>query len=74
MDRGPRKPVSTRDAGFFYNVMEGGFGIVQKQRAPPQRNEYVIIQGSIGEPQLDVPFQCNLCCLVKGNKAALAEF
>src|SRR5580658_1240203 len=30
MDRGPRKPVSTRDADLFHHVMEGGFSIVQK--------------------------------------------
>jgi hypothetical protein len=54
--------------------MEGCFGVVQKQRAPPQRNEHVIIQGGIGAPQLDVSFKGNLCSLVKGNKTAFAEF
>jgi hypothetical protein len=30
MDRGSRKPISTRVADLFNYVMEGGFGIVQK--------------------------------------------
>src|SRR5215467_8294928 len=65
MDCGPRKAISTTDPDLFNYVMEGGFGIVQEQCAPPQRNEHVIIQGSIDAPQLDVSFKGNRLYLPK---------
>jgi len=47
---------------------------MQKQRAPPQGYEYVIIQWRIGAPPPEILFQASLCGLVKGNEPALSEF
>src|ERR1017187_351155 len=73
MDRGAWKACSTREADLLGNVVECGFGVMQKQWAPPQGNEYVIIQGSIGAPPLEVLLHAGLRSLVKGNETAFTE-
>jgi hypothetical protein len=44
MDCGAWKARSTREANLLDDVVKCGFGVMQQQRAPPQRNEHVIIQ------------------------------
>jgi hypothetical protein len=73
VNRGAWEPNSTRKTDLFDYVVESGFGIVQQYRAPPQGNEHVIVQWSIGASFLNVSFQCILSCLVKGNETAFAE-
>jgi hypothetical protein len=73
MDGRAWKTRSTRKADLFKCVAEGDFGVGRKQRAPPQGNEHVIIQWSIGAPPREVPLQTILCGLVKGNKTAFVE-
>ena len=43
VNRGAWEPNSARKTDLFDYVVEGGFGIVQKYRAPPQGNEHVIV-------------------------------
>jgi hypothetical protein len=73
MNSGARKPFSTSEADLLDDVVECGFGVMQKQRAPPQRDEQVIIQCGEGAPPLEVLFQPSLCGLVQGNETAFAD-
>src|ERR1017187_8871038 len=73
VNRGAWESRSARKADLFDYVVEGGFSVVQKYRAPPQGNEHVIIQWSVGTPPLEVLFQGSLSGLVKGDKTAFAE-
>src|ERR1035438_902617 len=73
MNSGARKPCFPREANLLDDVMECGFGIMQQQRAPPQRDEHMIIQCGIGTPPQEVLFQAGLCGLVKRNESAFAE-
>ena len=73
MDCGAWKPRSTREADLLDDVVKCGFGVMQQQRAPPQRNEHVIIQWGIGAPPQEVLFQAGQCGLVKRNEPAFAE-
>ena len=73
MNSGARKPCSTRDANLLDDVVECGFGVMQQQRAPPLRDEHVIIQWGIGTPPQEVSFQTDLCGDVNGYEPALAE-
>lgn len=73
MDCGAWKPNAAREADLLDYVVECGFGVMQKQRAPPQGNEYVIISWGIGAPPPEVLFQASLSGLVKGNETAFAE-
>jgi len=71
MDRGAWKVGSTRESDLLGDVVECGFGIVQKQRPSSQGNEHVIVQRRKGTPSLEVLFQAGMRSLVKGNELAL---
>src|SRR6266567_4397662 len=34
----------------------------------------MVVEGSVGAPLLEVPFEPGLCCLVQGQETALPEF
>jgi hypothetical protein len=73
MDRGAWKVGSTREPDLLGDIVECGFGVMQKQRPSSQGNEHVIIQWRKGASPLKVLFQASLRCLVKGNESAFAE-
>jgi hypothetical protein len=73
MDRGAWKVGATREVDLLGDVVECGFGVMQKQRPSSQGNEHVIIQWRKGAPLLEVLFQASMGCLVNRNETALAE-